>query len=97
MQLVNGLFISLSGLQIKQSLAQQFPSKTTHTDYSKSQVRRYYRRNRTKFVPAQIREMEAAFDKTQYPDVLMREELGKRLNISESRIQVKKVLLKAGK
>ncbi|KAJ7365681.1 Paired box protein Pax-3 [Desmophyllum pertusum] len=51
-------------------------------------LRHYRRRNRTKFTPNQIRELENAFEKTQYPDVLTREELGERLDISESRIQV---------
>jgi len=51
-------------------------------------LRHYRRRNRTKFTEHQIRELEKAFEKTQYPDVLTREELGERLNISESRIQV---------
>lgn len=51
-------------------------------------LRHYRRRNRTKFTPHQIRELEKAFEKTQYPDVLTREELGERLDISESRIQV---------
>lgn len=55
-------------------------------------LRHYRRRNRTKFTPNQIRELENAFEKTQYPDVLTREELGERLDISESRIQVSSVL-----
>ena len=51
-------------------------------------LRHYRRRNRTKFTQQQIQELEKAFEKTQYPDVLTREELGERLDISESRIQV---------
>ena len=51
-------------------------------------LRHYRRRNRTKFTQHQIQELEKAFEKTQYPDVLTREELGERLDISESRIQV---------
>lgn len=51
-------------------------------------LRHYRRRNRTKFTQNQIQELEKAFEKTQYPDVLTREELGERLDISESRIQV---------
>ena len=48
----------------------------------------YQRRNRTKFSREQIQELEMAYEKTRYPDVLTREELAERLNISESRIQV---------
>ena len=57
-------------------------------------LRHYRRRNRTKFTQHQIRELEKAFEKTQYPDVLTREELGERLDISESRIQVSFTCLK---
>ena len=51
-------------------------------------IRLYQRRNRTKFTPEQIDELEKAFKKTQYPDALTREELAERLQISESKIQV---------
>lgn len=51
-------------------------------------IRSYQRRNRTKFTPEQIEELESAFKKTQYPDALTREELAERLHISESKIQV---------
>lgn len=51
-------------------------------------VRLYQRRNRTKFTAEQVEELEKAFEKTQYPDALTREELAERLHISESKIQV---------
>jgi len=51
-------------------------------------ARLYQRRNRTKFTPEQVEELENAFEKTQYPDALTREELAERLHISESKIQV---------
>ncbi|XP_068741362.1 paired box protein Pax-3-B-like [Montipora capricornis] len=67
----------------------EFNRATTIVNNPKTtQLRHYYRRNRIKFLPEQLKEMEAAFCKTRYPDVLMREELGKRLNVSESRLQI---------
>lgn len=54
-------------------------------------MRLYQRRNRTKFTAEQVEELEKAFEKTQYPDVLTREELAERLHISESKIQVSTV------
>jgi len=55
---------------------------------SRHNVRLYQRRNRTKFTVEQVEELEKAFEKTQYPDALTREELAERLHISESKIQV---------
>lgn len=79
----------LSDSLFTESFEEDYSGKAISVTASKSpQMRHYYRRNRTKFMPQQIREMEAAFCKTQYPDVLMREEMGKRLDITESRIQV---------
>ncbi|CAF1095289.1 unnamed protein product [Didymodactylos carnosus] len=46
------------------------------------------RRQRTNYSKEQIRELEKVFQTRQYPDVNDREDLSKRLDISESRIQV---------
>ena len=51
----------------------------------------YQRRNRTKFTPEQRSELENAYERTQYPDALTREELAERLDIPESRIQVSRL------
>ena len=81
--------MSLLGSPVKQSFPERFSGEANFDNFaSETQVRRYYRRHRTKFMPEQIQQLEAAFKKTQYPDVLMREELETRLNIRESRIQV---------
>ncbi|KAL9987089.1 hypothetical protein ACROYT_G001334 [Oculina patagonica] len=63
-------------------------SSSSTTNNSGHNVRLYQRRNRTKFTPEQVEELERAFEKTQYPDALTREELAERLQISESKIQV---------
>ncbi|PVD18609.1 hypothetical protein C0Q70_21159 [Pomacea canaliculata] len=46
------------------------------------------RAERTTFSPYQLEEMEKAFRKAPYPDVVTREELAQRLALHESRVQV---------
>ena len=62
-------------------------------DLSKIRVTRT-RRSRMQYSPWQVEEMEKVFQKTHYPDVFVREALAVRLDLAESRIQVRYSLCK---
>lgn len=46
------------------------------------------RRQRTVFSKDQVDILDQVFEKTQYPDIQLREELSQKLDVAEARIQV---------
>lgn len=82
------LLSAVEGSDSGSGLSDKFNSMDLNPPKNHATIKHYQRRNRTKFTSEQTLEMEKAYERTQYPDALTREELAERLNISESRIQV---------